>query len=54
MAGVWGAMPLMIKCGGVMAFWGCSDQVPMNYPKATRMIEAFYYRPHKDAMGSYW
>jgi len=37
-----------------MAFWGYSDQVLVNYPKATRMIEEFYYRPHKDAMGPYW
>jgi SAM-dependent methyltransferase len=51
---VFAEMERVLKRGGVMAFWGYNDQVMVNYPKATRMITEFYYRPDKSAMGPYW
>jgi len=53
-ANVFAEMKRVLKRGGVMAFWGYGDQVMVNYPKATRMITEFYYRPDKRAMGPYW
>jgi SAM-dependent methyltransferase len=53
-AKVFAEMKRVLKRGGVMAFWGYGDQVMVNYPKATRMITEFYYRPDKRAMGPYW
>jgi trans-aconitate 3-methyltransferase len=44
----------VLKRGGTMALWGYKDHVLVDYPKATRMITEFYYRPDKDAMGPYW
>jgi hypothetical protein len=43
-----------LRRGGVMALWGYSDPVLVSFPKATRIISEFYYRPHPDAMGPYW
>ena len=43
-----------MKPGGTLAFWGYTDQVFVDYPRATKMLQEFAYSMDKDALGPYW
>jgi len=51
---VFAEMKRVMKPGGTMAFWGYTDHVFVNYPKATKMKNDLAYKDDKDALGPYW
>lgn len=44
----------IMKKGGTMAFFGYKDNVFVDYPNATRLLDHYSYHDDKELMGSYW
>ncbi|ESZ92118.1 hypothetical protein SBOR_7497 [Sclerotinia borealis F-4128] len=52
--GVWGEIYGRLRRGGTVAFWGYRDNVLVDYPRATRVMEKFCYGEEREYMGGYW
>ena len=51
---VWPLLRQKLRTGGTIAFWGYKDNVFVDYPKATKVLDHYCYGLEKDLMGSYW
>ncbi|KAH7391611.1 putative Trans-aconitate 3-methyltransferase [Cadophora sp. MPI-SDFR-AT-0126] len=49
---VWGELSRTVRKGGTVAFWGYKDNVFVDYPRATRILDKYCYG--KDKMGPFW
>lgn len=47
-------MRRIIRPGGTLAFWGYTDHVFRDYPKASRLLHETAYGMSKDLLGPYW
>jgi trans-aconitate 3-methyltransferase len=51
---VWPELKRTLRRGGTLAFWGYKDNVFVDYPRATKVLDYYCYGPGKDLMGMYW
>jgi SAM-dependent methyltransferase len=51
---VWPELQRKLRKGGVVAFWGYKDNVFVNYPKATKILDHYCYGLGPELMGQYW
>ena len=51
---VWPELKRTLRKGGTLAFWGYKDNVFVDYPRATEVLDHYCYGPGKDLMGMYW
>lgn len=49
---VWGELSRTVKKGGTLAFWGYKDNVFVDFPRATSVLDRFCYGD--DKMGPFW
>jgi len=49
---VWKEISKKVRRGGTLAFWGYKDNVFVDYPKATEILDQYCYGP--TTMGPYW
>ncbi|PVH69302.1 S-adenosyl-L-methionine-dependent methyltransferase [Cadophora sp. DSE1049] len=49
---VWGELSRTVRKGGTVAFWGYKDNVFVDHPRATQILDKYCYG--KDKMGPYW
>ena len=47
-------MKRIVRRGGTLAFWGYSDPVFVNFPKATEILDHYSYGIDEHLLGSYW
>lgn len=47
-------MKRIVRPGGTLAFWGYTDHVFREYPKASKLVHETAYGMTKDLLGSYW
>jgi hypothetical protein len=48
----WPQLALKVRPGGTLAFWGYKDNIFVDYPKATKVLDEYCYGD--DTLGSYW
>ncbi|KAI9745408.1 MAG: hypothetical protein M1818_000942 [Claussenomyces sp. TS43310] len=51
---VWPELKRTLRKGGTVAFFGYKDNVFVDYPKATSIMDHYIYGPGEDLMGMYW
>ncbi|KAF4613375.1 hypothetical protein G7Y89_g15512 [Cudoniella acicularis] len=49
---VWPELGRKMRKGGTLAFWGYKDNVFVDFPKATKILDEFCYGEHR--MGPFW
>ncbi|KAG4427307.1 hypothetical protein IFR05_017209 [Cadophora sp. M221] len=49
---VWPELARTVRKGGTLAFWGYKDNVFVDFPRATRVLDRFCYGD--DRMGPFW
>jgi ubiquinone/menaquinone biosynthesis C-methylase UbiE len=49
---VWPELSRKLRRGGTVAFWGYKDNVFVEHPKATRILDEYCYGPN--TMGPFW
>ncbi len=47
-------MRRIVRPGGTLAFWGYTDHVFRDYPKASKLLHETAYGASKDLLGPYW
>jgi trans-aconitate 3-methyltransferase len=52
--GLFREMQRVVRPGGTLAFWGYTDHVFRDYPKATKLLHETAYGASRDLLGSYW
>ncbi|EMC93133.1 hypothetical protein BAUCODRAFT_228911 [Baudoinia panamericana UAMH 10762] len=50
----WPEMQRLLRPKGTVACWGYKDHVFVDFPEATRIMQAYAYDKHPDKLGSYW
>lgn len=50
----WPQIARKVRKGGTLAFWGYIDNVFVDNPKASQILDHYCYGPGKDLMGMYW
>jgi SAM-dependent methyltransferase len=51
---VWPELKRTLRKGGTVAFWGYKDNVFVDYPRATKVLDHYCYGLGKGLMGMYW
>ena len=51
-AKVWPELKRKVRRGGTLAFWGYKDNICVDYPAATQILDHYCYGP--DTMGPFW
>ncbi|KAH6666271.1 putative Trans-aconitate 3-methyltransferase [Halenospora varia] len=49
---VWPELGRKVRRGGTLAFWGYKDNIFVDYPKATKILDEYCYGPN--TMGPFW
>jgi hypothetical protein len=49
---VWPQLALKVRPGGTLAFWGYKDNIFVDYPGATKVLDEYCYGDH--TLGPYW
>ena len=49
---VWPELRRKVRSGGTLAFWGYKDNLLVDYPAATKIMDHYCYGP--DTMGPFW
>jgi SAM-dependent methyltransferase len=49
---VWPELKKKVRTGGTLAFWGYKDNLFVDYPAATKILDHYCYGP--DTMGPFW
>jgi trans-aconitate 3-methyltransferase len=49
---VWPELKKKVRAGGTLAFWGYKDNLFVDYPAATEVLDHYCYGP--DTMGPFW
>lgn len=47
-------MKRVVRPGGTLAFWGYTDHIFRDYPKASKLLRETAYGASKDHLGPYW
>jgi trans-aconitate 3-methyltransferase len=51
---LWPELRRVLRPDGTMAFWGYTDHVFVDYPKATELLHRCCYSKDKEDLGHYW
>jgi len=51
---VWPELRRKLRQGGTLAFWGYKDNVFVEYPRATQVLDRFCYGEGMETMGPFW
>lgn len=51
---VWPELKRKLRKGGTLAFWGYKDNIFVDYPSATKILDHYCYGPGTELMGQYW
>lgn len=51
---LWPELGRVVRPGGTFAFWGYTDPVILNYPRATELIEYYGSSTDPNLLGGYW
>ncbi|KAK4554483.1 trans-aconitate methyltransferase 1 [Recurvomyces mirabilis] len=51
---LWPEMRRLVRPGGTLAFWGYSDPVFVDFPRASKIMQTYQYDDRPGKLGSYW
>jgi trans-aconitate 3-methyltransferase len=53
-ARLWPEMKRLVRPGGTLAFWGYSDPVFVDFPRASSVLRNYLYDDRPGKLGAYW